>query len=176
VGQHAFHLAVHDEHVVPRFRIRRELGARSGEIGNRENREIALGKWNPLRLVDHDVHAELPEKLEDASRFRGARAVVIARHHHDDRIRKRRREARELRERIDDRRVHRAHGVEHVAGDDDDVGRERDHAIDRTTERVGDIRFALIDSGWREPMVLPEAQMEVGEVYEAHPPNLPLEP
>jgi hypothetical protein len=24
---------------------------------------------------------------------------------------------------------------------------------------VGYVRFALIDSGWREPMVLPEAQM-----------------
>jgi hypothetical protein len=66
--------------------------------------------------------------------------------------------------------------VEHVAGDDDDVRRERDHTIDRTTERMGDIRFALIDSGWREPMVLPEAQMEVGEVYEAHPANLRHKP
>ena len=69
------------------------------------------------------------------------------------------RESRELREGVDDRRVHRAHGVKHVAGDHDDVGRERDHAIDGASERVRHVRFALIDSGWREPMVLPEAQM-----------------
>jgi hypothetical protein len=49
--------------------------------------------------------------------------------------------------------------VENVAGDDDDIGRERDDAIDGASKRVRDIRFALIDSGWREPMVLPEAQM-----------------
>ena len=47
-------------------------------------------------------------------------------------------------------------------------GRERDHAVDRTPERLRDVRFALVDSGGRQPVVLPEAEMEVGEVYEAH--------
>ena len=41
---------------------------------------------------------------------------------------------------------------------------------------MGYVGFALIDSGWREPMVLPEAQMEVGEMYEAHPANLAAKP
>ena len=44
VRQHALDFAVHDEHVVSRRRIRRELGTRPGEIGHRENRQIALGK------------------------------------------------------------------------------------------------------------------------------------
>ena len=113
----------------------------------------------PLRLVDDDVDAELREELEDAPRLGRARAIVIAGDHHDDRVGQRRRETRELRERVDDRGVHRAHGVKHVAGDHDDVGRERDDAVDGTAERVRHVCFALIDSGWREPMVLPEAQM-----------------
>jgi len=46
-----------------------------------------------------------------------------------------------------------------AASGQDDVRRERDHTIDGSAERVRDVRFALIDSGWREPMVLPEAQM-----------------
>ena len=84
---------------------------------------------------------------------------MIAGDHHDDGVGERGGEARELRERVDDRGIHRAHRVKHVACNDDDVGRDRDHAVDGATERVRYVRFALIDSGWREPMVLPEAQM-----------------
>jgi hypothetical protein len=64
--------------------------------------------------------------------------------------------------------------MEHVARDHDDVGRERDDAIDSAAKSVRYVRFTLIDSGWREPMILPEAQMEVGEVYKAHVRNLAL--
>ena len=77
-------------------------------------------------------------------------------------------EARELLEGVDDRRVHRPHGVEHVAGDDHDVRAQRDDAIDRAAERIRDVRFALVDPGGRQPVVLAEAEMEVSEVYEPH--------
>ena len=157
--QYALDLAVHHEHVVFRSRIGREIGARPRDVRHRENREIAIRKGEPLRLVDDDVDAELAEELEDAPGLGRARAIVIAGDHHDDRVRQLGGEPRELRECVDDRGIHRAHRVKDIAGDHDDVGRERDDAIDRATKRLSDVRFALIDSGWREPMVLPEAQM-----------------
>jgi hypothetical protein len=58
--------------------------------------------------------------------------------------------------------------VEHVARDDDDVRTQRDDAIDGAPEGERDVRFTLIDSGGRQAMVLPEAEVEVGQVNEAH--------
>jgi hypothetical protein len=52
--------------------------------------------------------------------------------------------------------------VEYIARDGHDIRPQRDDAIDRAAERMSDIRFALIDPGRRQPMVLTEAEMEVG--------------
>ena len=46
------------------------------------------------------------------------------------------------------------------------------NAITRSTatrNALADIRFALVDPGGRQPMVLAEAEMKVREVYEPHP-------
>jgi hypothetical protein len=114
------------------------------------------------------VVAERREKAQDAAGLGAARAVVIPGDHDHHCVGQRRPEPRELLEGVDDRGVHRANRVEHIAGDDHDVRTQRDDAIHRAAERVRDVRFALVDPGGRQPVVLPEAQMEVSEVYEPH--------
>ena len=70
-------------------------------------------------------------------------------------------------ERVENRGVARPHGVEYVAGDDDDLGRELDHAVDRELERSRDISFPLVDATGSEALVLSVAEVEVGEVDKA---------
>jgi hypothetical protein len=77
-------------------------------------------------------------------------------------------ESCELLEGVNDRGIHWAHRVENVAGNDDNVRAQFDHTIDRTTKRIRNIRFPLVDPCWGQPVVLPEAKMEVGKVDEAH--------
>ena len=52
--------------------------------------------------------------------------------------------------------------------DEHDVGRELDHPVDRARNDVRDVRLALIDAARSQPLVLPEAEVQVGEVDEAH--------
>jgi hypothetical protein len=63
--------------------------------------------------------------------------------------------------------------VEHVAGDDDEVGAQGHRHVDGARERARDVRLALVHPGGREALVLAEPEVEVGEVDEAHAGNLP---
>ena len=127
-----------------------------------------LGKREPPRLAVDDVHAELREQPEDAARLRRARRVVVAGDDDDRRVGQRATQPRELHERVQDRRVGRPHGVKHVARDDDQLGRELDDAVDRRAKRRGDVRLPLVDPAGSEPLVLPVAEVEIGEVDQAH--------
>ena len=57
--------------------------------------------------------------------------------------------------------------MEHVARDEHDFGRELDDLVDRTRERLRHIRFALVDPARSQPLILAEAEMQIGEVDEA---------
>ena len=74
----------------------------------------------------------------------------------------------ELLEGEDDRGVRGADRMEQVAGDDDDIGARREDAVHRLPKRRGRVGLALVDAGRGLAVVLPEAEMEVGEVGEFH--------
>ena len=57
--------------------------------------------------------------------------------------------------------------MEHVAGDEDHLGRELDDLVDGSRERLRHIRFALVDSARSQPLVLAVSEVQVGEVDEA---------
>jgi hypothetical protein len=58
--------------------------------------------------------------------------------------------------------------MKEVACDDHDLRSGRNDAIDGATERIGGIGFPLIQAGRGLPVILAEAEMEVGEVSEFH--------
>ena len=88
--------------------------------------------------------------------------------HHHDRLGQRTRETRELVEGVNDGRIHRANAMEDVARQEDDVGLQRDDAIDGGAKRVRDVSFTLVDARLRQPVVLTESEMQIGDMNEAH--------
>jgi hypothetical protein len=58
--------------------------------------------------------------------------------------------------------------VEQVAGYDHRLGSRRDDPIDGRPEGTGDIGFPLIDTGRGLTMILPDAEMRIGDVGEFH--------
>jgi hypothetical protein len=172
--EHVGDLAVQQQHVPAPRRVGDELGALvPRHVGHGEHRQVPLGEVEALGRPVDDAHAALDEQPEDAPRLGGLRRVVVAGDHHEVGGGERQPQPHELLERVEDRRVARPHGVEHVAGDDDEVGRERDRTVDGARERFGDVGLALVDAGGREALVLAEAEVQVGEVDESHAGNLP---
>jgi hypothetical protein len=157
--------AVHDtgnftmnqEHVAASSRVRLHRNARTRKIRNGKDREIALGKEQPPGLRVHNVDAQRNEQPQDAAGFRGARCVVISRDHDNKRVGERIRQPRELVERVQDRRVRWADLVKNVATQHDQVRTKFNGAVHGCAERSSNIRFALIYSGWRLPLVLAKA-------------------
>jgi hypothetical protein len=58
--------------------------------------------------------------------------------------------------------------MEHIAGDYNDVGRQRDDLLYGASVRHRDVSLALVDACGSLPLILPKAEMYVSEVYEAH--------
>jgi len=54
-----------------------------------------------------------------------------------------------------------------VARQQHDVRRQLDHLVQRARERLRDVVLALVDAARSQPLILAEAQVEVGEVNEA---------
>ena len=123
----------------------------------------------PPWFAGGDIHADGLEQTHDAAAFRGPRSVVVARDHHDVRVGQSGAQLEELAERVQDRRVRGARAVEHVAGDDDQLGRYLDDAIEGSAKRVRHVRLALIDPSWSETLILPIAEVEIRKMDEAHP-------
>ena len=114
------------------------------------------------------MHAERGEEPEDAARLGRSRRVVVAGHHDDDRVGQCFAEPCELLEGVQNRRIGRTDVVEDVAGEEHQVRRERNRRLDRPPESVGDIRFALIDPARCQPLILPVAQVDIGEMNQPH--------
>ena len=170
--KNSWQLAVDDEDVVFRRRIRIENRMVSERIRHGQYREIAIGEREPLRLLKYDVNPELLEQSQDAARLDCLRRIVIPGNHHHDRVRQRLREAAELGERVNDRGVRGTHGMKHVAGDEHDVRRNLDDLVDRALERLRDIPLALVDASWGLPLVLAVAEVKIGDVDQPHAPNI----
>ena len=101
---------------------------------------------------------------------------MIAGDEDDRRVGQRLAQPLELMEGEDDRRVGGANGVEEVPGDDDGVGARRDHAVDRGAKGVRDVGFPLVDAARGLPVVLPDAEMGIGDMGEFHPPKCLVSP
>ena len=43
-----------------------------------------------------------------------------------------------------------------------------DHPVDREPERLGDVRLSLIDPGGGLPVILPDAEVRIGDVRDFH--------
>jgi hypothetical protein len=69
---------------------------------------------------------------------------------------------------VDDRLIRRADVVKDVARDHHQLGPKLDDPVDRQAERGGHVGFALVDPGWRQPLILPVTQVKIGEVNQAH--------
>jgi hypothetical protein len=142
-------------------------------VGHGEHAQVELGEVEPLRGAVHHVDAALGEEPQDAPRLGRLGRVVVAGDHHDARGREREPQPGELLERVQDGRVARAHRVEHVAGDHHEVGAQGDGLVDRPRERARDVGLALVHARGGQALVLAEAEVQVGEVDEAHAGNLP---
>ena len=137
-----------------------------------EHAQIERGIDEPARLVARHVDAELLEQPEDGAGLGRSRRVVVAGDQHDRRVGQRLAEPLELAKGEDDRGIGRPDRVEQVAGHDDRVGPRLDHAVDGGAKGVGDIGLALVDAGGGLPMVLPDAEMGVGDVGQFHSRNV----
>ena len=93
---------------------------------------------------------------------------MIARNDDDDRVGECTHETGHLPERMQDRGICGADLVKHVAGDDHEVGRERDRAIGRARERGSDVSLPLVHADGSLTLVLPVSEVQVCEVDEAH--------
>jgi hypothetical protein len=93
---------------------------------------------------------------------------MIPRYHHDPGVREIRSQPAELNESVQNRGIRRAHGVKHVAGDEDEVGLELDYLVDHPPHRGCDIGLTLVDARGSLSLVLPEAEMYVCEVNQSH--------
>ena len=83
---------------------------------------------------------------------------------HDGGFRQRFPQPLELPEGKDDGVVGRSNGMEEVARNDNDIGAGGDDPVNSGPKSLGDVRLALIDAARRLPVILPESQVQVGNV------------
>ncbi len=62
--------------------------------------------------------------------------------------------------------------MKNVAADHYQVGSESDNAVYGALETAFDVCLALIQTALSEAVILAEADVEIGEMDESHPPNL----
>src|SRR5687768_2099074 len=97
---------------------------------------------------------------------------MIAGDEYDRRLGQRLAEPPELLEGEDDRGVGGSDGVEEIAGEDDRVRTRRDDPVHGEPEGAGNVGLSLVDAGRDLTMVLPNSQMEIGEVSQSHTGNV----
>ncbi len=93
---------------------------------------------------------------------------MVARDHYHRRIGERLANPLELPERKNDGEIGGPHRVEQITRDDDRVGPRGDDGIHRGAKRVRDVGLALVDAGRRLAIVLPEPEVQVGEMGDLH--------
>jgi hypothetical protein len=148
--------------------LRPNAGSWRRRVGNGQDGEVALRERQPPRLAVDHVDAQRGKEPEDAHRLGRTRGVVVARHHDDNGIGERADQPRELNVRLENGLVGGAHIVEHVARDQHQVRLDLDDLVDRRPEYRRDISLPLVDPGGGLPLELAVAEVEVGEVDEAH--------
>ena len=138
------------------------------QIGDSEHRDFAVEERNPIFLPFDHSDSQRHEQPEDASRLRRARSVVIPGDDDDLRFRQPLRKPLELAEGVKDRGIRRANGVKNVAGDENNVRLQLDDLVHYPVERARDVGFALVQPRLRLPLILAEAEVDVGEVDDSH--------
>ena len=93
---------------------------------------------------------------------------MVAGDQHDRRLGQRLAKPLELAEGEDDGGVGRANGVKQIPGHHHDLGARGDNAVHGRPERLGDVRFALVDAGGGLAMILPRPEVRVGDMGELH--------
>ena len=173
--QHTLYFTVQQEDVMARVGIGGERRRSATDIGNREHCKVSFGEVEPLRFGVGDVDRELAKESQDASRLRRAGGVVVAGDEDDLRIGERRTQPAELQKGVDDRRIRRPHVVKDVAADENELGTKCDRLVDRRLKRARDVCLPLVDPTRSQTLVLPESEVEVGEVDETHARGLRFE-
>jgi hypothetical protein len=171
-GEDALDLAVQHQHAAPLVPLgpkHRPLGAHQRLVRHREHAQVQCRIHEPARLVTGHIHAQLFEQPQDGAGLGGAGSIVIAGDENDWRAWERLAKPLKLVEREDDGGVGGSNRVEQVAGHDHGVGAGLDDTIHRHAKGVGDIGLALVDAGRGLPMVLPNAEVRVGDVGQFHP-------
>ncbi len=74
----------------------------------------------------------------------------------------------QLIEGVEDRGVSRPNGMEQIASKQHDVRFGLEYGVDRMSERMRNIRLALVDTARCLAVVLTEAKVQVGQVGELH--------
>ena len=147
---------------------RRALGLDHRLVRGGEDGAVQLGKSQVARLIHHDLDTERFIQAEDRPGLHGPRRVVLSGDHHDRRVRQARAQPVQLPEQEQDRRIGGPDGMEDVARQHDEVGPLHQEVVHRAAERLGYVRLALIPAPGRLPVVLAEAEVEIGEVSELH--------
>jgi len=93
---------------------------------------------------------------------------VLSADHDNRRVREAGPQAVQLLEEKENSRVGRPHGMEYIAHEEDEVRALIQQIVHRAAERLGDVGLALIPPPRRLPVVLAEAEVQVGEVRELH--------
>jgi hypothetical protein len=57
--------------------------------------------------------------------------------------------------------------MKHIPADEHDVRRQLDRLVNRARERLRDVGLPLIDAARSQPLILAEAEVQIGEVNEA---------
>ncbi len=151
---------------------RRPLAGHERLVGNGQDREVERGIFQAPCLVHRDVHSQLLEQAENGAGLRRARRVVIAGDQHDRRLGQRLAQPLKLLEGEDDRGVGGSDRVEEIAREDDRVRARRDDPVHGKPEGAGHVGLSLVDAGRDLTMVLPNSQVEIGEMGQSHAGNV----
>ncbi len=173
VWQQARCFAMHEQYAMAEaIRRHKRWSYHARHIGNSKHRQLQFGKAEGDSFAVGHVYANLTEQSQYAAGFAGARRIMVAGHHHDLRIGKCHPPVLQYPECVQYGRVGRAHGVKHVAGYNNELRSERSDLRCGALQGRGDISLPLIHSSGGESLVLPEAQMQIREMYKTHPHNL----
>src|SRR5215210_2282876 len=93
---------------------------------------------------------------------------MVSRYQHDRCFRKGLAKALELAEGEDDGGVGGPYRVKQISGDDNDVRRHGDDAVDGGAKGLSHVGLSLVDAACRLPMVLPDAEVRIRDVCEFH--------
>ncbi len=138
-------------------------------MGHGQYGAVELGEREPAGRVHHDLDAQRLVQPQDGPGLAGTWRVVVAGDHYDRGVGQRGAQALQLLEQMKDGRIGGSHGVEDVARDQDQVGLLLEQVVHRAAERVRHVRLALVGAARRQPVELPEPEVQVRQVRDLQP-------